>query len=246
MENSSRIYENVFKEYREIMRHHELNNLRLEIKTWLKNEREGNKNEIEYSDLIILIHSALLFKNECDDFSEMIEIASFNTNVDEFLIIEDQMLSILRQLNFYSNVNLSVCIEKINKSKKFIRNKISQSYVIRNFNDVFSELFDLDLDGMIKSNPTVIKALLNELLYLDNNESAFSKQIKNCRILLIEIIEFIKWLNETVDPNPHNYLLDDRIDNFKKNMNLLKIEISAANSTLPKAGRSWWQKLFGS
>jgi hypothetical protein len=246
MENTTNSYKNVFKKYSEVLRHYELNNLRLEIKTWLKNEREGNKNEMLYSDLIILIHIVLLFKIECDDFSEIIEIASFNINTDEFLILKNEMLSILGQLKIDSNVNFSECIEKINNSTTIIRNRISQSYVSRNFNDVVSELFDLDIDEMINSNPKKIRDLLNELLYLNKNESDFSPIIKECRAILIESINFIKWLNETIDPDPHYYLLEHRIDDLKESIKLLKIEKSANNSNLPKAGRSWLQKFFGS
>jgi hypothetical protein len=245
MENTTKIYNNVFKKYSEILRYPELNILRLEIKIWLKNEREGNKNEMPYSELIILIHIALLFKIEYDDFSEMIEIASFNINIDEFLILKNEMLSILHQLKFDSNVNFSECIEKINNSTIIIRNQISQSYVSRNFNDVVSELFDLDIDETINSNPKKIRDLLNEMIYLDKNVSDFSPIIKKCRTILIRIIKFIKWLDETIDPDQHYSLLDSLKYDLKQNIKLLKIEKYAANSTLPKAGRSWWLKLFG-
>jgi hypothetical protein len=251
MKNTTEIYEKVFNKYKELLRHYELNILRLEIKTWLKNEREGNKNEMRYSDLIMLIHIALLFKTEYDDFSEMIEISSFNINTDEFLILENEMLSILRQLKIDSNVNFSECIEKINNSTTKIRNQISQSYVSRNFNEVIQELFDLDIDEMINSNPKKIRDLLNELIYLDKNESGFLPLIKYCRILLINIIKLIKGLTADADPDPPYYKIEASIEYFKKHINLLKIKISAANSSselnraLPKRGWSWWQKLFG-
>jgi hypothetical protein len=244
MENTTYTYTNVFKKYSEVLRHSDLDILRLEIKTWLKNEREGNKNEMLYSDLIILIHITLLFKVEYDDFSEMIEIASFNINTDEFLIQKNEMLSILRQLKIDSNVNFSECIEKINNSRTIIRNQISQSYVSRNFNDVVSELFDLDINEMINSNPKKIRDLLNESIYLIKNESDFSPILKYCRILLINIIKLIEW--PKADPDPPYYKLNSSIDHFKEHINLLKNKISAANSNMPKAGQSWLQKLFGS
>ena len=231
MENTTEIYKIVFKKYSEILRHHELNTLRLEIKTWLKNEREGNINEMQFNDLILLIHNALLFKVECDIFSELIEIGSFNINVDEFLILENELRTILCNLNFNSNINLSEFIDKINNSRTIVRNQISKSYVRRNFNDVISELFDLDLNEMINSNPTKIRNLLNESLYLDKIESNFSPLIKECRILLITIIKFIK--NDLhSDPNypPPYHLLDHLISIFKEKINLLKMETSAANN----------------
>jgi hypothetical protein len=192
MKNTTEIYNIVFKKYSEVLRHNELNALRLEIKSWLKNEREGNKNEMQYNDLMILIHLALLLKIEYNDFSEIIEIASFHINIDEFLILQNEILSTLYYLKFNSNVNFSELIEKANNSKNIIKNKISQSYVSRTFNDVIQELFDMDLDEMINSNPKIIRDLLNESIYLDKDKSVYLPTIKKCRNSLIEIIKFIK------------------------------------------------------
>jgi hypothetical protein len=196
MDNISVNYKKVYEHYKQVMRHNELENLRIEIKNWLANEREVRQNQISADDLIIKINQLLNLQKCYLNFVELTENVSFKIPIDEHLLLHKEIKSFLRKLNIDSINDFSNYLELINIASHKINSKMHLSYVFRNVNDIISELLLINIDIMLDSNPSKLRNLLNECIYIGIIDSDLKLIIDEARIKIIRIIDHIDWLDK--------------------------------------------------